>query len=103
MVREIIAPEELIAQKKKVDILSKKAKKSYKTLIDLCNEISFARDLNSVKYISSETDNLADNLIYVLSERIANHLTYSHSFVSAYEEYSKMLEKLLRQEKIEDE
>jgi hypothetical protein len=98
----MITQGELIAQKKKVDILSEKAKKSYKTLMDLCNEMSFTRDLNSVKYISFETDNLADNLIFVLSDRIANHLTYSHSFVSAYEEYSEMLEKLFRQEKIED-
>ncbi|UCE36398.1 MAG: hypothetical protein JSW00_12850 [Thermoplasmata archaeon] len=100
---EMITPEELIAQKKKVDILSKKAKKSYKTLMDLCNEMSFRRDLNIVKNASSETDNLADNLIYVLSDRIANHLTYSRSFMSAYEEYSEMLEKLFRQERIEDE
>jgi hypothetical protein len=99
----MITPEELIAQKKKVDILSKKAKKSYETLMDLCNEMSLTKDLNIVKNVSSETDNLVDNLVYVLSDRIANHLTYSHSFVSAYEEYSEMLEKLFRQEKIEDE
>lgn len=100
---EMITPKDLIAQKKKVDILSKKAKKSYKKLMDLCDEISFARNLKIANYVTSETDNLADNLIYVLSDRIANHLTYSHSFVSAYEEYSKMLEKLLCQEKIEYE
>jgi hypothetical protein len=99
----MITPEELIAQKKKVDILSKKAKKSYETLMDLCNEMSLTKDLNIVKNVSSETDNLLDNLVYVLSDRIANHLTYSHSFVSAYEEYSEMLEKLFRQEKIEIE
>jgi hypothetical protein len=100
---EMITAKELIAQKKKVDFLSKKAKKSYKTLMDLCNEISFTRDLNMVKYTSSETDDLVDNLVYILSDRIANHLTNSHSFVTAYEEYSKMLEQLLHQEKIEDE
>jgi hypothetical protein len=91
----MITQEELIAQKKKVDILSEKAKKSYKTIMDMCNEMSFLRDLKSIKYISSETDNLSDNLIFVLSDRIANHLTDSHSFLSAYGEYSDMFEKLL--------
>ncbi len=98
---EMITSKELIVQKEKVDILSKKARRSYNKLMDLCNEISFARDLNIDKSVSSETDDLADNLIYVLNDRIANHLTHSYSFISAYEEYSEMLEKLLRQEKIE--
>ena len=91
----MITVEELIEQKRKVDILSDAAKESYKTLMDMCNEISFVRDLSSIEYVSSESDNLADNLIYVLSDRIANHLTHSHSFVSAYKEYSDMFEKLL--------
>lgn len=64
--------------------------------------ISFARDLNSIKYMS-ETDNLGDNLIFVLSDRMADHLNYSHSFKSNNEEYSEMLGKLPGKDKIEDE
>jgi hypothetical protein len=68
----------------------------------LKKSISFARDLNSIEYMS-ETDNLGDNLIFVLSDSMANRLNYSHSFISTYEEYSEMLGKLPGKDKTEDE
>ena len=91
--------EELLKYKKRVDSLSEKTKESHKLLMGLCKEISFAKNLNSIDKSSSEADNLADNLIYGLSERIIDHLTYTNSLLSVYEEYSRMLEKLIPQAK----
>lgn len=81
---------ELIIKKKKVDFLSIKARESNELLMQLCKEISFAENLSSEKNNQSE----ADHLIYILSTRIINHLTYTHQLILAYKEYSKMLEKL---------
>lgn len=92
----MITQEKLFKQKKRVDFLSEKAKISYKTLMNLCNEISTAEDLSSLEDCSSE----GDKLIYILSGRIIDHLTYTQSLLSAYEEYSKMLEKLISQAKL---
>lgn len=86
----------LIRHKKRVDFLSVKAKKSYETLMNLCNEISAVEDLSLVEDCSSE----ADKLIYILSGRIIDHLNHTHSLLSAYEEYSKMLEELIPQVKM---
>ena len=88
-----ITQEELLKPKKKVDFLSAKAKESYELLMNLCNEISFAENLSSFEKSSSE----ADDIIYLLSRRIIDHLTCIHSLISAYEEYSKTLEKLIPQ------
>lgn len=92
----MITQEELFRLKKRVDLLSEKAKNSYKTLMNLCTEISSAEDLSSFEDCSSE----GDKLIYILSGRIIDHLTYTQSLLSAYEEYSKMLEKLIFQAKL---
>ncbi len=92
----MITQEELFRHKKRVDLLSERAKNSYKTLMNLCTEISSAEDLSSFEDCSSE----GDKLIYILSGRIIDHLTYTQSLLSAYEEYSKMLEKLIFQAKL---
>lgn len=94
--RELITPEELFKQKEKINSLSKDAKKSYKTLMNLCNEISHAEDLRLVEHSSSGTD----NLIFILSDRVIEHLTYTHSLLSAYRDYSKTLEKLIFEAKL---
>ena len=88
--------EKLTRHKKRVDFLSEKAKKSYKTLMNLCDQISSVEDLSLVENSSSE----ADKLIYILSERIMDHLNHTHSLLLAYEEYSKMLEGLIPQVKM---
>ena len=92
----MITQEELFRHKKRVDLLSEKAKSSYKTLMNLCTEISSAEDLSSFEDCSSE----GDKLIYILSGKIIDHLTYTQSLLSAYEEYSKILEKLISQAKL---
>jgi len=81
---------ELLRKKKKVDFLSIKARESNELLMQLCKEISFAENLSSGKNSPSE----ADHLIYILSTRIINHLTYTHQLILAYKEYPKILEKL---------
>jgi hypothetical protein len=83
--------EELIIQKERVYSLSEKAKDSYDLLVRLCNEISFAENLDSSENISL----IADNLMYILISRIVDHLEYVNSLISAYEDYSKTLEGLI--------
>lgn len=87
--REVVTQEELIRQKERVEALSAEAKESYKFLIRICNGISLAENLNPDEFKFSKTD----NLVYILKESIVDHLTSISSLVSAYEEYSKMLER----------
>lgn len=85
----MITQEELLRHKEKIDFLSEKVKKSYESVMRLHNEISFERNLDS----GDNSLSAADNLIYILSDRIIDHLTSTHSLLSTYEEYFKMLEK----------
>lgn len=87
----MFAQEDIIRQKDMVDSLSDKAKESYELLVRLCNEISFAENLDSNENISL----IADDLMYILIGRIVDHLGYVNSLLSAYEEYSKTLERLI--------
>lgn len=87
----MLAQEDLIRQKERVDSLSEKAKDSYELLVRLCNEISFAEKLDSNENMSL----IADNLMYILIGRIVDHLGYVNSLISAYEDYSKALEELI--------
>lgn len=97
--REVVTYEELIRQKEKVDALSTEAKESYKFLMRICNGISIADNLNTEEIKFSKTD----NLVYILKESFVDHLSSINSLISAYEEYSKMLERTNSQIKIGEE
>jgi len=92
----MVTQDELFKQKKRIYLLSKEVKKSYKKLTNLCNEISNAEDLSLIQ----DNPSGSDGLIFILSERIISHLTYTHSLISAQAEYLKMLEKLTFQSKL---
>jgi hypothetical protein len=90
---KMITQEELMKQKEKIESLSVEVNRSYEFLKRICNEISFAENLDSNVGNLSDTD----KLIYILTERIVDHLTSINFLVSAYEEYSKTLERLILQ------
>jgi hypothetical protein len=96
LVREVVTHEELLRQKERVEALSAEAKESYKFLIRICNGMSIADNLDPEEANFSKTD----NLVYILKESIVDHLTSISSLVTAYEEYSKMLERSNRHDKI---
>ena len=92
-VREMITQKELLRHKGRIDFLSKNTKESHESLVGLCNEINFAKNVDSVEDSSSK----ADNLIYILSQNMMDHLASIQSLLSAYKEYSELLETSISQ------
>jgi hypothetical protein len=89
LVNEPLTKEEILRQKEKVDALSAEAKESYKFLMRICNGISLAENLD----VDGNKLSKIDNLVYILKDNLVDHLTSLSSLVSAYEEYSEMLER----------
>lgn len=94
---EIISQEEVYTKKERIKDLSERALGSYRLLKELCDQICFGDGLNT------DNDSLveANKLLIKLSERVDNYLNDIHSLLWVYKDYSKMLEKLIPQEKLE--
>ncbi|UCG68813.1 MAG: hypothetical protein JSV09_13605 [Thermoplasmata archaeon] len=98
----MINDKELLERKKRVDFLSREARRTHEALQGLCNEIIFVQGFVSVEKAAPEINNLSEILMHQLSKKVMEHLTNTRSLLMAYEEYSGMLERAISAPELRD-
>lgn len=89
----MIVEEELLKHKERVDIFSRKVKKTCETLQGLCNEILFDHDPISIDKDQSDVNSISEILLFQVSKKVNEHLNRTRLLLNAYEEYSEMFDK----------